>query len=441
MQDRITIVNQGVEPVSFQLALEIGSDFADIFTVKSYDFSFGDPLNAPPLPPLAEPTFDAEADQFLLADPASSAATQVILSEPPALVEGAWASYAIELEPRERWELVVDVVPSPSGETVHPQDGRAALRRGAPARAGLAHRLAAARAPAARGLGRPRAFGGAVDLGPRGAAHPLEGERARPRRAAARRRHAVVHDGVRPRLDRHGLPDAPAGAGARAERPRGARRAPGDRGRSGHRRRAGEDRPRGAAGQSLRVVVRALLRHGRRDAALSRAAVRGVAVDRRHAPRDSSARAGHARARVDRPLRRPRRRRLRRVREALGARPRQPVVEGLARLAAVRGRQGGGRRRSRRARCRATSSTRSSGWPRSRARCGATASSATVSTGRRRSCDGRSTRRTGWTSEAGTTRSRSTATSGPSTPCARTWATCCGAASFPPSAPTPSSTA
>ena len=68
MQDRIAIVNQGVEPVSFQLALEIGSDFADIFTVKSYDFSFGDPLNAPPLPPLVEPTFDAEAGQFLLAD-------------------------------------------------------------------------------------------------------------------------------------------------------------------------------------------------------------------------------------------------------------------------------------------------------------------------------------------------------------------------------------
>ena len=120
MQDRIMIQNQGVEPVSFQLALEIGSDFADIFTVKSYDFAFGDPLHAPPLPPLAEPTFDAEAGQFLLQDPASSAATQVILAEPPSLVEGAWASYAIELAPRERWELVVDVVPSPSGDVVHP---------------------------------------------------------------------------------------------------------------------------------------------------------------------------------------------------------------------------------------------------------------------------------------------------------------------------------
>ena len=36
-------------------------------------------------------------------------------------MEGAWATYAIELEPRERWELVVDVVPSPSGDVVHPK--------------------------------------------------------------------------------------------------------------------------------------------------------------------------------------------------------------------------------------------------------------------------------------------------------------------------------
>jgi glycogen debranching enzyme len=121
MQDRVTVQNQGSDPVSFQLALEIASDFADIFTVKSYDFSFGDPLHAPPLPPLAEPTFDPEAHQFILGDPAGSAATQVILSRSPDEVEGAWASYAIELEPHERWELVIDVVPSLSGDVVHPE--------------------------------------------------------------------------------------------------------------------------------------------------------------------------------------------------------------------------------------------------------------------------------------------------------------------------------
>lgn len=118
MQDRIVIQNQGPDPVAFQVALEIGSDFADIFTVKAYDFSFGDPLHAEPLPPLVEPAYDAAAHQFVLADGASEARTQVFLSRAPAAVEGGWASFPIGLEPRERWELVVDVVPSPSGEVV-----------------------------------------------------------------------------------------------------------------------------------------------------------------------------------------------------------------------------------------------------------------------------------------------------------------------------------
>jgi glycogen debranching enzyme len=120
MQDRVVIQNQGAEPVMFQLALEIGSDFADIFTVKAYDFAFGDPLHAPPLPPLAEPLFDGDAGHFLLSDAASEATTQVILSVAPGEVEGAWAAFPIELEPRERWELVIDVVPSLVGDVVHP---------------------------------------------------------------------------------------------------------------------------------------------------------------------------------------------------------------------------------------------------------------------------------------------------------------------------------
>jgi glycogen debranching enzyme len=120
MQDRIVVQNQGTETVLFQLALEIGSDFADIFTVKGYDFSFGDPLHAPPLPALVEPTFDGGSRQFLLVDPDGPATTQVILSQAPGEVDGAWASYPIELESRDRWELVIDVVPSPSGEPVHP---------------------------------------------------------------------------------------------------------------------------------------------------------------------------------------------------------------------------------------------------------------------------------------------------------------------------------
>ena len=44
MQDRIRLQNQSMEKVGFELTLEIGNDFADIFAVKSYDFALGNPL-------------------------------------------------------------------------------------------------------------------------------------------------------------------------------------------------------------------------------------------------------------------------------------------------------------------------------------------------------------------------------------------------------------
>ena len=36
--------------VEFELGLEVGCDFADIFAVKDFDFALGDPLRAKPLP-------------------------------------------------------------------------------------------------------------------------------------------------------------------------------------------------------------------------------------------------------------------------------------------------------------------------------------------------------------------------------------------------------
>ena len=85
-------------------------------------------------------------------------------------------------------------------------------------------------------------------------------------------------------------------------RARGARRAPGARGRPDDRRRAGQDRPRGAhAARRRRRWFPALLRHGRRDAALPRPALRGLALDGRRRARARAEGAGAARARVDRP--------------------------------------------------------------------------------------------------------------------------------------------
>ena len=51
MQDQIVVQNQAMEPLAFELALELAADFADIFSVKEHDFALGDPAHAKPLPP------------------------------------------------------------------------------------------------------------------------------------------------------------------------------------------------------------------------------------------------------------------------------------------------------------------------------------------------------------------------------------------------------
>src|SRR2546423_1104541 len=117
MQDQMMLQNQGAEPIRFKLTLEFGSDFADIFTVKSHDFALGDPLSADPLPPLVTPRFDAEQNQFVLEDTEDSSRTQIVLSR-PGTVNDSSVTYAVELEPRERWELFVDVVPSTDGDVL-----------------------------------------------------------------------------------------------------------------------------------------------------------------------------------------------------------------------------------------------------------------------------------------------------------------------------------
>jgi glycogen debranching enzyme len=121
MQDRIAVQNQGMDSVSFELAIEVGNDFADIFAVKDYDFALGDPRHADPFPPLAQAQYDDENNQFLLADGTGvPARTQVIMSR-RGEIDGMCARFRIDLEPRERWDLRLDIVPLPSGEQVVPR--------------------------------------------------------------------------------------------------------------------------------------------------------------------------------------------------------------------------------------------------------------------------------------------------------------------------------
>ena len=80
MQEHIAVQNHAARPVEFELALDVGSDFADIFAVKSYDFTLGDPDHAAPLPAPISPSYEEDANQFILADD-GECLTQVVFSE------------------------------------------------------------------------------------------------------------------------------------------------------------------------------------------------------------------------------------------------------------------------------------------------------------------------------------------------------------------------
>ena len=135
MQDRLVVQNHSSHAADFELALELGTDFADIFAVKAWDFALGDPQHAKALPPLAAPTFDAAANQFVFAaSDGFPGRTQVVFSR-TGEVDGSTVRFRIALEPRERWDLRMDVIPSPDGTEVHPSaaerqlgDGRARVR-------------------------------------------------------------------------------------------------------------------------------------------------------------------------------------------------------------------------------------------------------------------------------------------------------------------------
>jgi glycogen debranching enzyme len=117
MQDRIVVRNVGMERVSFELALELEADFADIFLVKERDFSLGHPDQARELPPPARVRFDEERLRLAFPDrdEGSGVCTYVFLSHVGEL-DGTTLRYRIDLEPRERWEVELDIHTSSEGD-------------------------------------------------------------------------------------------------------------------------------------------------------------------------------------------------------------------------------------------------------------------------------------------------------------------------------------
>src|SRR5262245_39263887 len=117
MQDHIVVENQSMGTVSFDLGLSAATDFADIMSVKEHDFALGDPLRARPLPAPVAASFDGSSNQFVFEedDVEGRFRTQVIVSK-PGEVNGSGLVWSLQLAPRQRWEVRVDVVPSVDGE-------------------------------------------------------------------------------------------------------------------------------------------------------------------------------------------------------------------------------------------------------------------------------------------------------------------------------------
>jgi glycogen debranching enzyme len=119
MQDQISVQNQSMEPQELEVALELEADFADILSVKEHDFALGNPRLAEPLPEPVAITFAEEHNEFLLEDPGDGAQTQVIFSQ-RGEIDGAMVRWKLRLQPRGRWDLRVDVIPSSDGDHVVP---------------------------------------------------------------------------------------------------------------------------------------------------------------------------------------------------------------------------------------------------------------------------------------------------------------------------------
>jgi glycogen debranching enzyme len=108
MQDHILVTNETMKPLEFRVDLAIAADFADIISVKEWDFSLGDPKHATSLPQPVRPDYAEETNQVVLVDPEGFGRTQVILSQRGDMTDSG-VGYDITLAPRETWSLRVDV--------------------------------------------------------------------------------------------------------------------------------------------------------------------------------------------------------------------------------------------------------------------------------------------------------------------------------------------
>ncbi len=308
--------------------LRVGRDFADIFAVKEHDFALGEPGSRAPLPQPAVPA-RRRPERVRPRRPGRRAGRN------PGRALPSWGGRRRAVVPaRARAARAlgadVDVASEAERRLRRPRSRRAPLRRGARPRPGVARRVAA-----------PRSRSSA----PRGIRSSI---RSRSRSPISRRCGCAAGTAVA-RLPAAGMPwfmtvfgrdtmitslqTLLFGPELATRRARGARRAPGDRGRPSIDAEPGKIVHEVRQGKAAKAWFRRY--YGTVDATPLYLVLLSE-VWRWTGRRALVARPAGAPALewIDR-LRRPRRRRLRRVRAAERARSRQPVVEGLGRLPAL----------------------------------------------------------------------------------------------------------
>ena len=315
--------------LEFELALEIGTDFADIFAVKDWDFALGDPENADRCRDAGAACVRPGRDVGHARRPERQlpAASRSSSSPRRGEIDGSTMRYRLALDPRRAWRLRVDVTARPTVQRRDRHRRRAPLRRTSSSACGSRSRPGGCSVPQLRASW--------DDL------HTTFDRSVADLASLRMHESGAARSALRRPACRGSWPCSAATRSSRASRRCSS--APSwrtTRCTTLAELQATEDDPFADAepgkivhevrnGKARRRLVPALLRHGRRDAALPRAPLGGVALDRRRRARPQPARAGHARARMDRRVRRSRRRRLRRVPAPVGARAREPVVEGL----------------------------------------------------------------------------------------------------------------
>ena len=82
LQERIALRNESMERLVFELSLELGTDFADIISVKLHDFALGDPEHAPALPAPAPARHESANEGIVLDEQGGDASTRICVGAP-----------------------------------------------------------------------------------------------------------------------------------------------------------------------------------------------------------------------------------------------------------------------------------------------------------------------------------------------------------------------